>query len=44
MGLGSEDIDNEGIDEMTFSFVDNPSGGNTLYYRDEWNGRYMSHD
>lgn len=44
MGLGSGEVDNEGIDEMTFTFVDNPSGGNSVHYRDEWNGRYMSHN
>lgn len=43
LGVASAEIDNAGTDELYFVYVDDPSGGNTAYYRTEWNGRYNSH-
>ncbi len=42
-GVAAGDLDAAGIDEIVFAHVDNPSGANTAYYKEEWNLRYNAH-
>lgn len=44
LGMGAGEVDGAGIDEMAFVYVNNPAGSNSAHYREEWNGRYDSHD
>lgn len=43
MGLGHAPIDAIESDELTFVWLDNPSGNNRIYYKTEWNGMYPHH-